>query len=169
MSEVAHGEGRSPIVLRQLTRLRLCNRLRQVIFPKRRKNLDGHGCLDYFSTVIYIPGDAPAVSRSGIESFCSDRQPNAALNQVAGLFIEMGMTGQDTAGFQSEFSKKRLFPVCQGLEFYSRDDLTVTIWVGFGKQLFSFLLLMHHVLREIERGLSLLPQANLFIGSLSIH
>ena len=71
-------------------------------------------------------GNTPAVADLRLELLDANQKPNAALNQVAGLLVRMGMARQDSALAHSKLSHQRLIAVDQGLAFNPIQRRTVS-------------------------------------------
>ena len=71
-------------------------------------------------------GNGPAVARLRIVFLGANREPDAALDQVSGLFVRMRMARQHSAIAHSKLGHKRILAVNQGLPFNPRQGRTVS-------------------------------------------
>ena len=71
-------------------------------------------------------GNTPAVADLRLVFLGANREPNAALDQVAGLFVRMGMARQDRALTQAKLGHKRSLAVNQRLAFNPVQRRTVS-------------------------------------------
>jgi hypothetical protein len=105
----------------------------KIIFPDRRKNLDNQTIFQNFDSVFDMTGDVPSVSRFGIEGFSGDGEVHLSGNKITGLLMRVGMNGNLTPFFQSEFGQMSFLPVSQRLEANSIQSFPVRSAVFFIK------------------------------------
>ena len=76
--------------------------------------------------MLHPSGNAPAIADLRFVFLGANREPDAALDQVAGLLVGMGMARQDSALAQAKLGHQRLLAVDQGLAFNPVQGRTVS-------------------------------------------
>src|ERR1035437_9479605 len=110
--------------------LRYLAHVRQIIIPNWREHFNGHRVFEDVRVVFYPSGNAPAVARLRLVFLGANREPNAALDQVAGLLMRMGMARQDRALAQPKLGHQGFATVNQRLPFNPGQGRTVSFVVS---------------------------------------
>lgn len=106
--------------------------VRQVIIPDRGEHFNGHRIFEDFCPMFHSSGDTPAIANLDFECLGADQKPNAALDQLAGLLVRMGMVRQDRAFAETKLGHQRPLAVNQRLQLNTfragRYPLSLCFW-----------------------------------------